>query len=185
MAIWCFQVVPAGHKPGRLNVVDYYESSGYGFDHYCAWLDERGYHGTDWVPHDAKVRDPSAPGARSRIETLIALGRRPKLVPNQALMDGINAGRKTLPIAWFDVRCKKGIECLRSFKAEWDDKARTYRLTPKHDWASHGAAAWRYLSLAWMFPMVKPEPKVEPMRGVENITVDELLRLTQPTRIRV
>ena len=29
----------------RLHIVDYYEGSGHGFDHYCQWLDDRGYHG--------------------------------------------------------------------------------------------------------------------------------------------
>ena len=42
MAIWCFQVYP-----DHLDIVDYYEGHGQGFDHYCTWLDERGYHGTD------------------------------------------------------------------------------------------------------------------------------------------
>jgi phage terminase large subunit len=37
MAIWCFQVYP-----DHLDIVDYYEGHGQGFDHYCAWLDERG-----------------------------------------------------------------------------------------------------------------------------------------------
>ena len=69
MAIWCFQVYP-----DHLDIVDYYEGHGQGFDHYCTWLDERGYHGTDWVPHDAKVREVGAPGARTRIETLAAAG---------------------------------------------------------------------------------------------------------------
>ena len=58
MAIWCFQVYP-----DHLDVVDYCEGHGMGFDHYCDWLDERGYHGTDWMPHDAKVREVGAPGA--------------------------------------------------------------------------------------------------------------------------
>ncbi len=44
MAIWCFQVFP-----GRINVVDYYESSGHGFEHYTKWLDAKGYRGTDWA----------------------------------------------------------------------------------------------------------------------------------------
>jgi hypothetical protein len=59
---------------------------GMGFDHYCEWLDERGYHGIDWMPHDAKVREAGAPGARTRIETLITLGRRPEL--SRAVADG-------------------------------------------------------------------------------------------------
>ena len=71
---------------------------GQGFDHYCAWLDERGYRGTDHVPHDAKVREVGAPGARTRIETLVTLGK-PALVADEAVMEGVNAGRKTIPFA--------------------------------------------------------------------------------------
>ena len=66
MAIWCFQVYP-----DHIDVADYYEGHGMGFDHYCEWLDARGYHGIDWMPHDAKVREAGAPGARPRIETLV------------------------------------------------------------------------------------------------------------------
>ena len=126
MAIWCFQVYP-----DHLDIVDYYEGHGQGFDHYCAWLDERGYHGADWMPHDAKVREVGAPGARTRIETLFTLGRKPELAPEQSLMDGINAGRKTIPLARFDKeRCKQGLESLRSYRTEWDEKARAFKKTP-------------------------------------------------------
>jgi hypothetical protein len=127
MAIWCFQVAP-----GVLHIVDYFESSGHGFDHYCRWLDEHGYHGTDWVPTDAKMRELGSPGGRTRIETLISLGRKPKVVKNHKLMDGINAGRKTILRAKFDEhRCAKGLEALRAYKAEWDEDARTFKTHPK------------------------------------------------------
>jgi hypothetical protein len=66
MAIWCFQVYP-----DHLDIVDYYEGYGQGFDHYCERLDKRGYRGTDWYPHDVKVREVGSPGARTRIETLM------------------------------------------------------------------------------------------------------------------
>ena len=113
----------------------------------CERLDERGYHGTDWMPHDAKVREVGAPGARTRIETLFSLGRKPELAPEQSLMDGINAGRKTIPFARFDAkRCALGLESLRAYRTEWDEKARAFKKTPDHNWASHGADAWRYLS---------------------------------------
>jgi len=100
--------------------VDYYEGHGQDFDRYCAWLDERGYHGTDWVPHDAKMREAGARLERTRIETLALLGRKPELVPDQTLMDGINAGSKTIPFARFDKKhTVQRIECLRSHRTEW------------------------------------------------------------------
>ncbi len=170
MALWCFQV-----GPGVVNVVDYYEASGHGFDHYWSWCKERGYHGVDWVPHDAKVREVGAPGARTRIESMFALGFKPRLQPDHKLMDGINAGRKTIPLARFDAqRCRKGLECLREYKAEWDPQTRAFRKAPKHDWASHGADAWRGLAMSWREPMAAVE--VQPIRGIHEMTMDEAWR---------
>ena len=172
MAIWCFQVYP-----DHLDVVDYYEGHGQGFDHYCAWLDERGYHGTDWMPHDAKVREVGAPGARTRIETLFTLGRKPELAPEQSLMDGINAARKTIPFARFDAkRCAQGLESLRSYRTEWDEKTRAFKKTPEHNWASHGADGWRCLSLSWRAPMREPEPEKAPIGlPLPDMTMDQFM----------
>ena len=184
MAIWVFQVTP-----GAINVVDYYESSGYDFDHYVHWLDERGYSGgIDSVPHDAKQRVAGSnvdgelgKAPRTRIETLIRLGRNPKLVPDHKPMDRISAGRKTIPLARFDrTRCAKGLECLRSYKFEWDEKLRTFRKVIKHDWSSHGGDAWGHLSVAWQYPSMRPKDKQESMRGVEAMTVNEMLKLMKP-----
>ena len=60
-----------------------------------------------------------------------------------------------------------GIECLRSYCAEWDEQLRTFRKTPKHDWASHGADAFRYLSMSWREPIAnddEPDPIKELLR---------------------
>jgi phage terminase large subunit len=90
------------------------------------------------------MRRAGSPGARTRIETLITMGRKPALVPNEDLMEGVNAGRKTIPFARFDKeRTKQGLECLRSYRTEWDEKKRAFKITPEHNWASHGADAWR------------------------------------------
>ena len=174
MAIWCFQVYP-----DHLDIVDYYEGHGQGFDHYCEWLDKRDYHGTDWYPHDVKVREAGSPGARTRIETLMLLGRKPELAPEQSLMDGINAGRKTIPFARFDkTRTAQGLECLRSYRTEWDEKARAFKKTPDHGWASHGADAWRYLSLSWRAPMREPEEeKVSIGIPLPDMTMDQFMDL--------
>jgi len=42
-----------------------------------------------------------------------------------------------------------GIEALRQYRQEWNEKARVFRDNPEHDWASHGADAFRYLAMAW------------------------------------
>jgi phage terminase large subunit len=179
MAIWCFQVYP-----DYIDVVDYYEGHGQGFDHYADWLFVRGYRGTDWVPHDAKVREAGAPGARSRIESMLALGLKPELVPNNNLMDGINAGRLTIPHARFDeTKTAKGLDCLREYSTDWDEKAHAFKVTPKHNWASHGADAWRYLSLAWRAPMRPAEP-ASPlvMAPMNRITMDQFMELEDAPR---
>ena len=52
------------------------------------------------------------------------LGRKPELAPEQSLMDGINAGRKTIHFARFDkTRTAQGLESLRSYRTEWDEKS--------------------------------------------------------------
>jgi hypothetical protein len=47
------------------------------------------------------------------------------------LMDGINAGPKTIPFARFDKKSTaQGLECLRLYRTEWDENARAFKLTP-------------------------------------------------------
>lgn len=182
MAIWVFQ---AG--PGWLHILDYIEGSGYGFDFYVDWLNERGYHGgIDWVPHDAKQREPGAPNGRTRIETLFALKRNPRLVPDHKPIDRINAARRLLShkgsngayTTWFNEKTcgPTGLECLRSYKADWDEKNRVFRKSASHNWASHGSDAWGHLAVAVDHPK-KPEAKSQPKAiAAHQITVNEIVR---------
>lgn len=143
-AIWFFQV--AG---GEVRVIDHYEASGHGLQHYVGVLAARGYqYGQDFVPHDAKVRELGT--GRTRVETLLGLGRRPTVIPLAGVEDGINAARLTLARCWFDrTKCAQGLEALRQYRADYDEKARVFKNAPKHDWTSHSADAFRYLALAW------------------------------------
>lgn len=143
-AIWFFQVVG-----GEIRLIDHYENHGHGLPHYAAVLAAKGYkYETDWVPHDARVKELGT--GRTRVETMISLGLKPRVVPAHGLMDGINAARLTIPKCWFDeVACRDGIEALRQYQAEYDEKLRTFKDTPKHDFTSHSADAFRYLAIAW------------------------------------
>jgi Terminase-like family. len=160
-SIWFFQV--AGSE---IRVIDFYENHGQGLPHYGAVLSSKPYaYGDDFVPHDAKVRELGT--GRTRVETLGSMGRRPRLVPDHKIMDGINAARVTLPRIWFDrTRCSDGIEALRQYRAEFDEKTKAFKDTPRHDWTSHAADAFRYLCMAWreLTPKVVP-PKRKPLPG--------------------
>ena len=88
-AIWFFQLIGS-----EIRVLDFYEANNQGLPHYAGLLAAKGYrYGDDWVPHDARVRELGT--GRTRVETLIDLGRKPRVVPAHTLMDGINAVRQT------------------------------------------------------------------------------------------
>jgi phage terminase large subunit len=168
-SIWFFQVVA-----DEIRFIDHYENTGQGLEHYVKELNARGYrYGLDYVPHDAKVRELGT--GRSRLETLITLGRKPRLVPDHKLMDGINAARLTIPKAWFDARrCHDGLEALRQYRADYDEKAKTFRDRPKHDWTSHAADAFRYASVAWREMTPKSGP-VSPKTIIAGLTKPKTL----------
>lgn len=167
-AIWFFQVVGQ-----EIRVIDHYENVGHGLKHYATELDSRPYeYGLDYVPHDARVKELGT--GRTRVETLIGLGRKPQLVPNHKIMDGINAARITIPVCWFDRdKCSDGLEALRQYRAEFDEKLRTFKDAPRHDWASHSADAFRYLAMAYREMAPAPEPKAPPTWPLEQ-TADEV-----------
>jgi hypothetical protein len=62
------------------------------------------------------------------------------------------------------------------YRTEWDEKARAFKKTPEHNWASHGADAWRYLSLSWRAPMREPEEEKVPFGiPLPDLTMDEFM----------
>ena len=36
-----------------------------------------------------------------------------------------------------------------NYSRDWDENGKTWRLRPRHDWASHGADAFRYLAIGF------------------------------------
>lgn len=154
--IWCFQTIPG--EPGP-RIVDFYRPESDDLEEWCKWLDERGYHGNDYVPHDILTTDWGA--RRTRIDTLKLLGRTPRRIGKVSVQEGINAGNRTIRLAIFDEkRCEVGIDGLKNYRREWDDDLKTFRENPVKDWAEHIGSAWRYLALAWQ--EAKPEVQEKP-----------------------
>lgn len=142
-AIWFAQVV------GReIRLVDYYEASGVDLGHYVREILNRpGIYAGHFVPHDAQAKELGT--GKSRLEVLESLGlKNLRIAPMHWVEDGINAVRTIIPRCWFDARkCARGIDALKLYRSEYDDKLQALKPRPVHDWASHAADAFRYLAM--------------------------------------
>jgi hypothetical protein len=181
-AIWWYQVVH-----GEIRVLDYHEAHGQPIVYYANQIKERPYeYGTHWLPHDARAKT-LASGGKSIIEQLIdklpqKSGNLFKIVPNLGLQDGIQATRMALARTWFDgMKCQEGIECLRQYQREYDEDKKVFRDKPRHDWTSHGADAFRMLSVAWQDESEIARQNA-PIRGItvgqNEVTLEEMWKST-------
>ena len=161
-AIWFAQFVGQ-----EIRIIDYYENSGVGLDHYAKVLLDKEYHYEQHIlPHDVQVKELGT--GKSRLETLDALGiRNIEIAPKLAVEDGIQAARTMIPKCWFDAdNCTRGIEALRQYRRDFDEKLKTWRGRPLHDWTSHGADAFRYLAVGYRSQSDWGEPIRRNLRGI-------------------
>ncbi|MGG1947097.1 hypothetical protein AB1286_20150 [Trinickia sp. NRRL B-1857] len=203
-SIWFFQV-----HWGEIRVIDHYRASGKDVQHYAEALlgrtirvDERGEkgepkkwhfdalipehahrmayrYGRHWGPHDARPKTLAGNG-RSIVQQLNDFGIKMAIVPQLGLQDGIMAARATLKHCWFDeVRCEFGIESLKNYRRVWDSDKKMFDDKPEHDWTSHAADAFRYLSLIWRNP--EAEKPVEKPRYLHDLTANEVFWPAQGT----
>ena len=138
-AIWFTQNVSRA-----VHVIDYYEARGEGLPHYAKILANKDYvYGTHNAPHDIEVRELGT--GKSRREIAYDLGINFRVVPKLPIEDGIHAAQMLISRTWFDQdKCKVGLEALRHYHRAYNERLRTFRATPVHDFSSHAADAWRY-----------------------------------------
>jgi len=163
-AIWFVQL--AGRD---VRLIDYLENSGVGIDWYVRELGKRPWTwGKHILPHDIEVRELGT--GKSRLEVMVSLGvyrDKMQVIPQQSVEDGINAVRMMLPLCWFDrSKCERGIHALQNYCAAWDDKRKVFSNHPLHNWASHGADAFRYLALSNVRNSAGPKPLKYPSLGI-------------------
>lgn len=144
-AVWFVQVI------GReIRIIDYYERMGsdIGVD-VKAVLDKPYNYEKHIFPHDAWATQKQT--GKTTIEFIEPLGIKTRDVeraPDHRVEDGITNAVAFLPRCWFDkTKCARGIEALTLYRAEYDDTREVLKTKPLHDWASHGADAFRYLAM--------------------------------------
>jgi hypothetical protein len=170
-AIWFHQQIGLQHR-----WFYYTEGSGKGLKHW--WVDvcekHRHKHGYRWghhyLPHDAEaeILGEVVTTKRRILEGLgmgVRDGGRITVVPRVAtISQGIELTRTALAgNHWFydhtpdeengdDLGAKNGIKCLDGYQYEWDDKRGVWSREPLHNWASHGADAWRQFAQGYQEP---------------------------------
>lgn len=135
-------------RGNEILIIDHYENHGYQLSHYINILREKKYnYGTHFIPHDGKAHSVAGD---SFINKANESGYRFNIIKStHSIMEGIEKVRGVFPRIFMDkVKCNYLIKCLLQYHNEYDNKAKTFRDRPQHDWSSHSADALRYLALA-------------------------------------
>jgi phage terminase large subunit len=146
MAIWMYQIVGT-----EVRIIDYYEDSGKGLEHYVQEIQRRNYlldNRGHALPHDGAARELGT--GKTRQEQLETYGIRAHILPRHTFADGVHAVRTLLrrPNVFIHrTNCARGIDALRNYTRKFDRLKGIFLDQPNHNWASHGADAFRYLAL--------------------------------------
>ena len=129
---------------GEIRIVDCYENSSEGLEHYFNVIDDKPYtYSKHIAPHDIRVREIGT--NKSRWETAREMGMEFEIAPKLSIEDGIEQVRRLLPKCYFHKsNCKKLVEALKSYCKRWDEKNNCFRNKPLHNWASHFCDSFRY-----------------------------------------
>ena len=131
--------------------------------------------GQVWLPHDAKAK--SLQTGRSIVEQFVDSGIRPQIVPSLDLQDGISAARMMFQhVTFHKTNTEDLVLALKSYHREFDEVRKIYKDSPVHDWSSHYADGYRYMSLVAKRPAKKAPIIIAPPErpSLGNFTLDQL-----------
>ncbi|MDR0645607.1 MAG: phage terminase large subunit [Elusimicrobiota bacterium] len=164
----------------RINLIDFYEASNEGSDHYVSVMRQRekdcGYkYANIFFPHDGRNREWIT--GTNRRQAIESKGFRVSVLPASPVEDGINAVKMLFGQIWFDkARCKGLLEALRNYHYEQDPIKLIRSKTPAHDWSSHASDALRYTAMAYNSKIARPLPKEQaPLNPAAAIKFSDLL----------
>jgi hypothetical protein len=144
-ALWYWQTLSS-----EVRYIEAEEHAGLALADYVDILRAKPYvYGDVYLPHDARAR--SLQTGMSILEILKnAHGIKGIIAPEMSVQQGIQAARYviTSPTTYFDAeKCAAGVEALRQYQREYDDKKQTFKEQPKHDHTSHFADSFRYSAI--------------------------------------
>lgn len=155
-AVWMHQQYGTSHL-----FLASYAMEGQGLRHFWDWMEEfRKAHKLKWgkifMPHDGKANMQGAE-LINRIAIMEDLALEADVpvevvaVPRTTdLGAAIDVTRERMMDAWMDAsNCADGIQALEHYRYEWSEESQSFTRTPKHDWASNPADAFRQWAQGW------------------------------------
>ena len=129
--------------------IDYLSGNRKGLPDWIKLVKEKPYNfGGHFAPHDIAVSDYSLTGNQSRLEVAKDLGIEFEIVPNLSIQEGIDAGKRFFKKLYIDkTKCAEFLEAIPQYTREYDEKNKTFKNNPLHDWTSNFADEHRYASL--------------------------------------
>jgi len=158
-AIWFTQSAYGG----AVRVIDYHEGSGQALGHYAQVVNSKPYaYGEHRMPHDVQQTEYTT--GKTVLETAWALLKPGvRVAPRLDVDEGIHAGRLVLPKCYFDAqKCRQGIDALQNYRWDFNTKVKDFTHLPVHDWASHGADAFRTLAVCHRAPKPVTQRREKP-----------------------
>lgn len=146
--IWFFQTIG-----NEIHFIDHYEGSNEDLGHYISYIQNKPYqYTTHFLPHDSKARELQTGMTRIEFFNNHGIYNIEVLRPTNFSLgqDDIDlVARPKFSICWFDEeKCQRGLECLRAYHYEYDNKNKLLRNKPEHDWSSHSSSAFIYALMA-------------------------------------
>lgn len=152
-SVWVFQLLPSG----SVHIIDYYENSGEGLAHYLSYLRRQRYFdniAAYYFPHDAAATDFASglsvvTQAKELGVKVTVLDRYNSKLSRSTFVLEVQRVRNLLNRCFFDEeKCAVGIKNLESYRKKWNESMACYTNEAVHDFASHGADAFRYMAQA-------------------------------------
>ena len=144
--IWFLQRVGYEYR-----LVDYYYVAGGDIDVFARELKDRGYrYGTHYVPHDAGHLRVGMAGktVKQQLEASMPKETFRLLKVTSSVQSDIFTTKAFLRrCAFHSKNCADGLDALKNYVKKWNDKQKRYDDDPVHNWASHGADAFRELAI--------------------------------------
>jgi phage terminase large subunit len=132
----------------RWRMIDYFEGTDEGAPFYVKMLKEKPYiYGGHFTPHDSRHREFAT--GLSPDDVFRNHGITPSETPNMPIEDRIHAGKLFIAQCEFDAtRCKDGLNALKNWRWDVNNRTQMRRQTPLHNWASHGSDAYTYFAVS-------------------------------------